>query len=372
MEQPIKLLLVDDNQGNLDLLVAILEGSYELRTATSGEEALAIAPAFGPDIVLLDIMMPGMNGYETCRRLRQHPQLFGVKVLLVSAKTTMAEKLEGYKAGADDYIVKPFDDDELCAKIRVFARLKSVEEIDKTKSAIFMLLDHETRTPLNGVLGPLQLLSEAPDLCGPEQAEMVGIALRSAERLADLLDKALLFVSLRSRHHCIRPERCDLAELLAQSMAEAEAAAREKDLKLVSETRPNLRLTIEPALMKRVVAAILDNAIRHSHAGGTVVLRTRADDNTATIEICDQGPGIAEDARKHLFDAFYSADALAPSQGHRLSLALAREIVARHRGRIEAGSTPGGGATFAIHLPRVMSAALYGAIRLDADDTGAR
>ena len=120
MQRQSRILLVDDNPTNLAILEEMLDDEYRWEAATSGEEALEIAPDFQPDLILLDVMMPGINGYETCRRIRANPALRNVKIVMVSAKALVSERLEGYDAGADDYLTKPFDEKELLAKVRVY------------------------------------------------------------------------------------------------------------------------------------------------------------------------------------------------------------------------------------------------------------
>ena len=120
MQRQSRILLVDDNPTNLAILAEMLGDEYRWEAATSGEEALEIAPDFQPDLILLDVMMPGINGYETCRRIRANPALRNVKIVMVSAKALVSERLEGYDAGADDYLTKPFDEEELLAKVRVY------------------------------------------------------------------------------------------------------------------------------------------------------------------------------------------------------------------------------------------------------------
>ncbi len=120
MQRQSRILLVDDNPTNLAILEEMLGDEYRWEAATSGEEALEIAPDFQPDLILLDVMMPGINGYETCRRIRANPALRNVKIVMVSAKALVSERLEGYDAGADDYLTKPFDEKELLAKVRVY------------------------------------------------------------------------------------------------------------------------------------------------------------------------------------------------------------------------------------------------------------
>ena len=148
MQEQKKILIVDDDLNNIAIMTEILGNKYILKTAVAGEEALEIAPDFLPDVVLLDIMMPGMGGYEVCRLLREHSTLRYTKIIMVSAKAMVHERLNGYEAGADDYVTKPFDEDELLAKVRVYTRLKHVEELNKLRSEFTSTVTHEMRTPL--------------------------------------------------------------------------------------------------------------------------------------------------------------------------------------------------------------------------------
>jgi DNA-binding response OmpR family regulator len=126
MEQRGRVLIVDDSAMNVDVLQRILCEEFELDTASNGAECLAKLPAFKPQLVLLDIMMPGINGYETCRRIKSSPLGDSIKVILVSGKGTAADRVHGYEAMADDYVVKPFDHDEMLYKVRAHFRLRNL------------------------------------------------------------------------------------------------------------------------------------------------------------------------------------------------------------------------------------------------------
>jgi two-component system, sensor histidine kinase and response regulator len=141
------ILAVDDDLIILDMYEAILANEYNLHRTSSAEEALDFLKSRRRvDLILLDIMMPNVDGYETCRRIRENPLLSDVKVILVSAKIMLEDRLHGYEIGADDYVTKPFDASELLAKVKVFLRLKNVEEINEIKTNFINLLHHETRT----------------------------------------------------------------------------------------------------------------------------------------------------------------------------------------------------------------------------------
>ena len=135
MQTQAKILAVDDDSNNIAILEELLSDDHvDLKISSNGEQALQLARELQPDIILLDIMMPGMNGYEVCRRLRENPTLKETKILMLSARAMNSEKLKGYHAGADDYITKPFDGDEFLERVRIHLRPKNAQEGDPLTS----------------------------------------------------------------------------------------------------------------------------------------------------------------------------------------------------------------------------------------------
>ena len=120
MQKKKKMLAVDDNPNNNAIIEELFGDHYDLRTAMTGEEALEIAQTFEPDIVLLDIMMPGMDGYEVCKRLRKHPSLSDIKILMVTAKGALEDRVKGYEVGANDFITKPFEEENILESVEFF------------------------------------------------------------------------------------------------------------------------------------------------------------------------------------------------------------------------------------------------------------
>ncbi|ETW94626.1 MAG: hypothetical protein ETSY2_49485, partial [Candidatus Entotheonella gemina] len=197
MKSQQTILLVDDNPANLFVLEEILGNIYRTVTAASGEEALEQAIECLPDLILLDIMMPGIDGYETCRQLRTIPNLQHTKIVMVSAKAMVSERLEGYHAGADDYITKPFEEEELLAKVRVYLRLKSIEEVDQLKTDLLTLLCDATITPLHGLLLPLRELHSQSSVDADEKAKFLDILEQSIAHLQGLFETILTLHAMR-------------------------------------------------------------------------------------------------------------------------------------------------------------------------------
>lgn len=355
-----RVLVVDDHVRNVAILEKILRSEYLVERATSGEEALSLATGFRPDVVLLDIMMPGIDGYETCRRLRACPELSHTKIILVSAKAQLSERLAGYEAGADDYVVKPFDQDELLVKLRVFMRLKSVEELNRLKSDMITLLTHETRTPLASILAPLEMLQSPEAGLSSRHLEMARIAHRGAVRLNEFIEGLGLLNDIQSGHVALELVPHDLAAIALSAVERASEAARGRQVTVQVDVQPGLVCDCDAGHLGWVLAALLDNATRFSPSPGVVSVRIHAQGATAVLSVADQGPGIPQPFLAAVFDGLTVPDIGHHHSGRGLSMVTARAILRRHEGEISAHNSPDGGAVFELLLPLSSEAAPNG------------
>lgn len=345
------ILIVDDHPTNVALLEDILCDDYALTTATCGQEALALAPDLRPDLVLLDIMMPGLDGYETCRRMRAHPALRHTKIILVSARALLSERLQGYEAGADDYITKPFDEDELLAKVRVYLRLKSVEEVEQLKSDLLTLLSHEARTPLNGLLPTLALLRVEQGMSAAERSLLLDMAYESTERLHRLIERGMQLSAMKAGQWKFHFVLADLQQVVHAAVRAVMPYAAARHVQ-IEPCLPGEALTmLDTAAIQSVCTAMLENAIRFSPVDGRVEVRVLRDHEGFCMTVSDAGEGIAPDILSRVFEGFVQPDLQHHSEGQGLSLALARQIVLAHEGTITVQSTKGLGTTFSVGLP---------------------
>ena len=356
MSRKHRILAVDDNPTNLVILEELLGDDYDIRTATTGEEALLCAPAFRPDLILLDIMMPGMDGYETCRRLRVEPDLRHTKIVMVSAKAMASERLKGYEAGADDYITKPFDVTEMLAKVQVYVRLKTVEEVDALKTSVLSLLSHETNTPLHGIIFSAGMLKEEDVSC-EERFECAEIILASAMRLQSFFEKVSKLSALKAQTVQMDIREGDISAVARDAVCEMAALAEERNIRIEEQLTETAVAPFDSAQIKEVIKTILDNALRFSPDNGCVQLQTTRAGDTISLSVTDQGPGIAPDIISAIFEGFHSTHIRHHSGGHSLSLAIARHILHAHQGTISVSSTPGSNTTFTVQLPVAASAA---------------
>lgn len=344
-----RILGVDDNPRNLVILRKSLSDEFELVTAGSGEEALELAVRLHPELILLDVTMPGIDGYETCRRLRATPELKGVKIIMVSARGSTTDRLEGYAAGANDYVVKPFDEDELNAKIRVYLQLKSMEEVDGLKSELLALLSHETGTPLSGIIGGLELLGDTS--LTPDQKEFINIAKSSAEWLSAMVRRVSLIAELKTGSVRIARNALDLRALAGDSVNSAQECARQAGVTLAFETGAEVPTIGNAPFLRMVLDALLDNAIRMSPRNAIVTARVWSEGALASFSVEDHGPGIETKLKRRIFDGLVVGDIQHHQRGSGLSLAIARLIAEHHNGQLTVESALGQGATFRLDLP---------------------
>lgn len=360
MPRQDRILIVDDHPNNVALLEELLGDDYQLQVAMSGEEALAVAPDFQPSLILLDIMMPGIDGYETCRRLRALPTLRHAKIIMVSAKAMVEERLRGYKAGADDYVTKPFEAEEFLAKVRVYLRLKSVEEIDSLKSDVLALLSHEARTPLNGILAPIEMLLAEKDMGADDRTMLLDMMQQSAQRLLRLFVRISTLSQMKAGQWAFEFTTADLCEVTRAAICDATSAATQRRVQIAQDLPGGALARLDRQQMRVVVAALLENAIRFSPSPGRVTVNVASADQRVCVMVTDQGPGIDPAFLPYVFEPFVQPDVRHHTEGQGLSLAIAQQIALAHHGGINVESTQGVGTTFTVWIPATKGVSIGG------------
>ncbi len=344
-----RILAVDDDDANNRVLKRIFKRDYVIASATSGEEALELIPNYRPDLILLDIMMPGMDGYETCRKIRADKRFSLIKIILVSGRAMVDERLKGYEAGADDYIAKPFNNEELKAKVRVFLRLKRAEEIDQIKGDLITLFSHETKTPLSGIIGISELLKEDQRL-DQDARDCADLINKSGRQLLEFVRKTSFLCELRSgtklNFTCRAP-----AQHLKDKINAMVSSTSKKDIAIHLEGSEDIEINADWEMLDMVLGYLLDNAVKYSPEGREVVARTDVENGTYRIQISNEGDGIDPEWIDKIFDEFAIRDVMHHQRGQGLSLAISKHIVDLHSGTLEVESSRGNGATFTVSLP---------------------
>ena len=360
MKSPDRLLIVDDVPDNLFLVRTILEDEgYEIITSSNGHDALKIIESEPPDLVLLDVMMPLMDGYEVTRRIRAMKDLPFIPILLITAYDR-ANAVKGLDLGADEFIRKPIEADELLARVRSLLRLKhSIAErdrIDRQRQDFVSRLTHDLRTPLvaaDRMLGLLQdgVLGEI----SPEIREALTIMGRSNHNLLEMVNKLLDVYRYESGSKTINLQPLNLKELLNQVVQELKPIAISKNLELTADLDDMVAVKGDRLELLRVFNNLIGNALKFTESGN-VRVSLKLEESEAIIAIADTGAGISLEEQPFLFQRFRQGNH--QKQGSGLGLYLSHYIINAHNGKILVQSPnldSQQGSTFFVHLPTITS-----------------
>jgi len=368
-----RILVVDDSPDNLFLIQATLEDDgYEITLAEDGRTALRLVDQVLPDLILLDVMMPEMDGYEVTERIRQNPNLPYIPILLITAHER-SSVVKGLDIGADDFIRKPVDIDELLARVRSLLRLKHSiderEEMVRQREDFVSRLTHDLRTPLVAADRMLILFQqEAFGALPQEMHEAVDSMTRSNQKLLQLVNTLLEVYRHEAGCKTLHFSPVDLKELAQEVAQELKPLAEERSLKLIvnidsgsnMDLSGQLSTTVMGDLLElhRVLTNLVGNAIKFTEQGaitifvtGTPVHQSSNSPKPAYVAVAvqDTGVGIPLEEQATLFERFHSGEHKRSGSG--LGLYLSRRIVESHNGTIEVRSQPSEGSTFTIRLP---------------------
>jgi signal transduction histidine kinase len=354
-----RILAVDDTKDNLILVQTILESEgYDIKLVSNGIAALQQVEQSPPDLILLDVMMPGIDGYEVTRRIRHNPKLSYIPILLVTAFHE-SSVVEGLDAGADDFIRKPFDTDELLARVRSLLRLKhSLDEQQKMtqqREDFVSRLTHDLRTPLVAADRMLNLF-EQETFCqiSPSMKQAIALMIRSNQNLMEMVNTLLEVHRFEAGKKTLNREECNMHSLAQEVVSELTALASEKNLLLKLDT-PNLHQQAivmgDGMELRRVLNNLIGNAIKFTDTGSIKVsLFDLPATNEVTIEVADTGYGIAPEDLGTIFERFRQGRNKRSGSG--LGLHLSRRILEAHGGTIEVVSELGKGSVFTMRLPK--------------------
>ncbi len=354
------VFIVDDDPVNVNLLVDML--SYEglnLAVATSGEEALKQVKAIKPDLILLDVIMPGIDGFETCRRLKRHDATAEIPVIFMTALTETVNTIKGFEVGGVDYITKPLQYEELFARVKAHLTIRrqqlQLQALNASKDTFFSIIAHDVKNPFTGFLLCIHLLEESLNTWNKDRMTEITALLRtSAEHLSALLDNLLTWSRIQRGmidHHA---EPFDLHLAVARNIALFTPNAKHKQISLSNSIQKQTIAYADVKMMDTVLRNLLSNALKFTSNGGTVDISARHDQQYVEVSVSDTGLGIAEEHLPKLFrvDAAYKRRGTADENGTGLGLILCKEFVERHGGRIWVESEEGHGSRFTVSLPR--------------------
>lgn len=355
-----RILVVDDDRLNARILGGILRpAGYEVHAVETGEIALAAYSEVDPDLVLLDVMLPGLNGFETCRQLRKQFGALCAPVIFITAKSDSEDVVAGFAAGGVDYLPKPFRAKEALARIQTHLQnrqlLDQLTQANAAKNRLLGMAAHDLRNPLASIRGLAEFLQNGTvGPLAPEQLDLVKTIHEASQSMLELVNALLDTSVIEAGELKIHPQLCLLDELVEKAVALNSINAAQKNTRIVLRRGLAARQArFDPQKIRQVLDNLLSNAAKFSPPGSVIAVETAGKPGQICVSVRDQGPGIPADERHRLFNDF-GVTSVRPTAGEQstgLGLAICRRIIEAHGGTIGAENQPAGGCEFKIILP---------------------
>ncbi len=359
-----KILVIEDTHAiREETLMTLKFEGFDAIGAENGEAGIQIAQQCLPDLIICDVMMPELDGYEVLHMLRQNPATTTTPFIFLTAKADKADQRHGMELGADDYLTKPFLASELIAAInsrlekKIAIEKHSERKLEVLRNNIGWSLPHELRTPLAAILGSADLLIDANgDIGQNERMELLNSIRDSARRLQHLIDNYLEYVHIEllymnpKKAEACRQSRCELTQeiITIQSLHLAQVYKREADLELETEAAI---ARISDDSLTRIVTELIDNAFKFSIAGSPVRVRSVVNEAVFKLTISNQGCGMSADQIARI-GAFMQFDRkVFEQQGAGMGLVIAKRLAELHGGQLTITSTPNEETTVCVTLP---------------------
>lgn len=354
------ILIVDDVPKNVQVLGNLLsEYAFDLAVALSGKQALETIERLKPDLILLDIMMPEMDGFEVCRRLKSMDHTKEIPVIFLTAKTDSEDIVKGFEMGAVDYITKPFMKSELLARVKTHLTLKKTkeqlfEEI-KAKNKFFSIISHELRNSFSLILGFVRIMQEFRESLSEEEiTELINDLGSSSKSTYELLENLLYWARIQTTGIRIKTEKIIVADIAAQTIKTLKDLAHKKEIQIISTVDPGKAIYADSNMIQTVVRNLVSNAIKFTPKGGSIVIAAEEFEDCVQVSVTDTGVGIDPSKLDKLFriDTKVTTLGTASEKGSGLGLVLCKEFVDLNGGVIGISSVVGRGTAIWFKLPK--------------------
>lgn len=350
-----RIAIVDDLPTAREMLGALLSvDAYDIQFAGSGEELLRSLPEINPDVILLDVMMPGLDGFEVCKRIRAQEQWQHIPIILVTALDGQQDLVRGLEAGADDFLHKPVNGVELRARVRSMLRIK--HQFDALSASLQLREDlanmvvHDMRSPLTAIIGFVELLRGG--FITADDKDDIERLHRQVMRLNALVSDVLVQAKMEHDNLLLNTEETNVSELVQRVYENHAVVAKSRgiNVELVLPQNPP-PVAVDANLFQRVVDNLLANALKFSLAGTTVTIATEYPGSPALrLKIIDQGTGIKMEDRTRIFNKYEIATLRYDETPVGLGLAFCKLVVDAHGGKIFVEDTQPQGATFVVEI----------------------
>lgn len=354
------ILIVDDSPANLMLLGHILkDAGYKVRPVLNGSMALQVAEKEKPDLILLDIMMPDMNGFEVCKRFKQSQNLSEIPIIFISASNFTEDIVKALVSGGADYISKPFQAEEVLARVathlKIYQQRKDLQEMNDTKNKFFSIIAHDLRGPLGGFMGLTEMMANESMSFTPDENKALALDLsRSARNIFSLLENLLEWSQIQNGLTIFNPQKIVLKSTVINCLKIISEPAHKKSIELIVDIPDDCNIYADTNMLQSALRNLILNAVKFTPRGGIVTISAATDNTDSTIiSIKDTGIGIGSQMLDKLFRISENCRR-AGTEGELstgLGLLLCKEFVEKHGGKIWAESEEGKGSTFFFTLP---------------------
>jgi signal transduction histidine kinase len=353
------ILIVDDIPQNIKILGTILHRQgYHIEFAMKGQAALQWVSEKSFDLILLDVMMPEMDGFEVCRQLKQNPQTAEIPVIFLTAKTDSESVVKGFEAGAVDFLSKPFNTEELLARVSTHLSLqrqkRELKELNAAKDKFFSILSHDLINPFNSILGLTDLMKkEYQQLSETEKIYFIGLIHDAAQQGYMLLSDLLIWGRENMKKVRFDPSNHVLHNVVDGIMALTNNHATQKQIEVTNKIPSEITVFADEEMLKIILRNLLTNAIKFTPAGGSVWFEALQNEDETIVKVGDTGIGIAAEVQSSLFqiDSTYSSNGTNGEKGTGLGLVLCKDFIEKHNGTIQVESHPGKGTIFTCSFP---------------------
>lgn len=386
------VLVVDDNPRNLQLISTVVgEAGYKVSAVNSGQNALKYLTLKQPDIILLDVMMPEMNGYDVCRTIKQDPILKDIPVIFLTAKNEVQDIVTGFTLGAVDYITKPFKTEEVLIRLSTHLQLrhskklllekkneleqlnvalhkskeiiradaKRLEKLNAEKDKFFSIIAHDLRGPFAGCIGLTEILATSVEHMSNEDiAEYAQTLNETASQINKLLENLLEWARMQMGLVGYNPNDEVFVEMISNTISIYEKAANEKKIQLQLQLPADVRVHADPNMVNSIMRNLLSNAVKFTYPKGNIkVVAQVVENDMISIQVSDNGIGIPEGLKRKLFrlDQKVSRPGTSGEESSGLGLLLCRDFVQKSGGTFSIESKEGQGSTFSFTLPLAKS-----------------
>lgn len=341
--KPFKILIVDDDVSVVKMVEKILFNKYYvLLSATGGAEAFEKAKEWQPDIILMDIVMPDMDGYQACELLRDHYKTYNIPVIFLSGYDKPEEVVKGFEVGAVDYVTKPFYAGELQARVKTHLDLKrskeELKEVHQLKARFFSLITNDIRDSLIGVKGVANFLVQDIEENNTEEIIKLAKILQSdSEQLYDLLEDLIEWAVIESERFEMATVSIDVRKTMNEVLHLVKKPIFQKDIKIEMLIEENLHFHCDPEMFVSALHRLLMNAVKYSQPGGKVTLEVSTDPKNVIVAVKDEGVGMDQDVVDNIFridTPHPKTTGTANETGSGLGLIICKSLIEKWGGRI--------------------------------------